>query len=129
MVQSNAPSPAVKSKILDGNGKISIGLILKYRDTLQSGTTTRSEQVFKVNPKFVIENEVRMAAEDKDGEEIKMSVKEASHRVRIAQGLLPGISSKQPKKDRENRWKTHTAVAIRAAAAIGGMIKLCLSSS
>jgi len=107
----STPMPlAVTSKILDGNGKASVHRILKYRDTLQSGTTARSEQVIKLNPKFIIDNNAELdASEDAK----KLSVKEASHRVRIAQVTLPALAKKQPKKDRELRWKA-TVAALHA---------------
>jgi hypothetical protein len=108
---SLTPTPlAVTSKILDGNGKASVHRILKYRDTLQSGTTARSEQVIKLNPKFIIDSNAELdASEDAK----KLSVKEASHRVRIAQVTLPALAKKQPKKDRELRWKA-TVAALHA---------------
>jgi len=98
--------PTITTRILDGNGKASMHRILKYRDTLQSGTTARSEQIIKLNPKFVIEGNAEVdASEDAK----KISVKEASHRVRIAQATLKSFSKKQPKKDRELRWKAAVA--------------------
>jgi hypothetical protein len=102
---------AITSKILDGNGKASVRLILQYRDTLQSGTTARSEQVINLNPKFVIEGPDTELNTSEDAK--KLSVKEASHRVRIAQVKLPSLAKKQPKKDRELRWKA-TVAALHA---------------
>jgi len=73
-----------------------VRLILQYRNTLQSGTTARSEQVINLNPKFIIEG----PAEPNTSEGAKkLSVEEASHRMRISQAKLPSLAKKQPKKD------------------------------
>jgi len=112
------PTPSsVVSKILDGNSKASIRRILEYRDTLQLGTTARSEQVIKLNPKFVLEGNTELdAVEDAK----KLSVKEASHRLRIAQATVSSFAKKQPKKDRELRWKA-TVAALRTILVPQGM--------
>ena len=71
-----------------------------------AATVARSEQVIKLNPEFVIDGDTEL---DTSEDAKKLSVKEASHRVRIAQAKLPSLAKKQPKKDRELRGKATVA--------------------
>jgi hypothetical protein len=92
-----------KSQILDSVGKLSISKMLEARAQHQSSTTMRSERVVKLSPKFttLAEN-----MSNKPGEETpKMSIQEASHRVRIAQELDGNVNAERPRKSRELRWK------------------------
>ncbi|KAF8178378.1 hypothetical protein K438DRAFT_2179563 [Mycena galopus ATCC 62051] len=79
------PSGPLLSKILDSDGKISIKLMVRYKEALQAGTTTHSEHVVSLNPKFALAQVAREA--DTEGKVPAMSIKEASHCVRIAQDL------------------------------------------
>ncbi|KAJ7456383.1 hypothetical protein B0H11DRAFT_2244071 [Mycena galericulata] len=95
-------SNPVLSKIPDGQGKISIKLMVDYKKALQAGTTTHSERVVSLNPKFTLAQVTREA--DTEGQAPKMSIKEASHRLRIAQD---GDSTfREARKTRELRWQT-----------------------
>ncbi|KAJ6543068.1 hypothetical protein B0H19DRAFT_1268241 [Mycena capillaripes] len=73
----------LRSMILDDRGKISIKLMVDYKKALQAGTTTHSEHVVSLKPKFALAQVAREA--DAEGKVPAMSIKEASHRVRIAQ--------------------------------------------
>ncbi|KAF8169334.1 hypothetical protein K438DRAFT_1774346 [Mycena galopus ATCC 62051] len=96
------PSGPFVSKILDAQGKVSIKLMVNYKKALQAGTTTHSERVVSLNPKFALAQVAREA--DTEGKVPAMSIKEASHRVRIAQD---GDSAfREGKKTRELRWQT-----------------------
>jgi len=98
--KSQAPSThSIKSAILDGNGKVSIELMLKERLHLQSGSTAHSEKLIRIDPKFALSRVL-----DEDNTQ-KIDQKEAAHRLRVAQDLNPSIQLKRPKKDRESRWK------------------------
>ncbi|KAJ6631495.1 hypothetical protein B0H10DRAFT_1938372 [Mycena sp. CBHHK59/15] len=68
------------SKLLDdhGQGKISILRMVENQKALQAGTTTHSERIVALNPKYVLAQVVREA--DETGAAPKMSIKEASHR-------------------------------------------------
>ncbi len=91
--------PSVMSMILDDSGEVSILKLVEYRKRLQSGTMTRSERIIRLNPKFAL---AAFQEEPTDG---KISLKEASHRLRLAQDLDSGLQAKKPQKYREMIWK------------------------
>ena len=94
----------IKSQFLDGTRKALVLLILKYRDKRQSGTMAHSEKVVKLNPKFSIEPPIiDSSIGGTDSKELRISAKEASHRLRIGQAFDLSLSNKQLKKDRELR--------------------------
>lgn len=85
------PGTRTTSRILDFAGKsISMKRMLDYRIECQSGTGTKSERSVKVNSTFALrkalDSEAGAAVADS---EKKISPKEASHRLRIAQELNP----------------------------------------
>lgn len=84
-----------QSRLLDSDGKIDPGLMIKMRSGNQSGTPTRSERVVALDPKFAL-------ARLRDPE-AKLSSREASHRIRVVQELAVG--PKKPKTAREKRWQ------------------------
>jgi hypothetical protein len=86
-----------KSSIIDDSGKASITLILRERERLQGGTTAKSERVVRIDPKFALKKVV-----GPDGEPI-MTVKEASHLVRVIQDLDSGTT--KATKTRVLRWQ------------------------
>ncbi|KAG6874837.1 hypothetical protein C0992_006337 [Termitomyces sp. T32_za158] len=93
-----------KSDILDGSGKISILAMLEYRKRLQSGTTVHSERSVRLNPKFEAAEKEREDILKNSGVVAKLSMKEASHCLRIGQQLDGLLQKTLPKKDREMRW-------------------------
>jgi hypothetical protein len=81
--------------------------MLDARARHQLSTTTQSERVVKINPKFTT-----LAAErtsNEPGKELKetpkMSIQKASHRVRIVQELDGNVNAEKPCKSWELRWK------------------------
>ncbi|KAF8833540.1 hypothetical protein BDN67DRAFT_712207 [Paxillus ammoniavirescens] len=90
--------------------------MLESRRRLQSGTTTKSERVVRLDPKFALQrvreadkvDEAETCSDSKartletTGKE-KLKTSEASHRVRIRQALHS--SSASQKKTRELRWQ------------------------
>ncbi|KAF9232791.1 hypothetical protein BU15DRAFT_67158 [Melanogaster broomeanus] len=97
----------LKSAILDENDKASVALMLKTRLLHESKATVRSEtrRVVQLDPKFTLHK--TLSSINKDS---KMTVQEASHRVRIAQALDSAFV--QAKKARELHWQS----AARAIA-------------
>ncbi|KAF9236407.1 hypothetical protein BU15DRAFT_76980 [Melanogaster broomeanus] len=91
----------LKSAILDENGKASVALMLKTRLLHESKATVRSERVVQLDPKFTLHK--TLSSINKDS---KMTVQEASHRVRIAQALDSAFV--QAKKARELHWQSAT---------------------
>ena len=89
------------SGFMDGAGKISVLRMLEIRRCLQSGTTAHSERVVKLNPKVALTRVLE--TQQNEINDKKMTAKEASHRVRVAQDL--DVALKQPKKTRELRWQ------------------------
>lgn len=86
------PSPVspsvlnVTSELFDDKGNLSISKMLDARDRHQSGTKTRSERTLVLDPKF---DETKAAAKVLTNQEdvftlTTLSVKEGSHRVRVA---------------------------------------------
>ncbi|KAI0676073.1 hypothetical protein C8Q78DRAFT_1075017 [Trametes maxima] len=90
------PADVIISKILSEGNKVSVQRMLDVRTANQSGTSTRSERVVKLDPKFALSR-----VSDPDGQ---MSFREASHRVRVAQDLAPPVTGKRTKTARELRW-------------------------
>ncbi|KAI1786080.1 hypothetical protein LXA43DRAFT_975946 [Ganoderma leucocontextum] len=86
---------APTSKIFDENKKVSIALMLADRERDQSKTATRSECPVHLDPKFSLEHVLKP--------DTKMSVREASHHVRVTQDLAAG--GKIEKTARELRWQ------------------------
>ncbi|OSC98921.1 hypothetical protein PYCCODRAFT_1396354 [Trametes coccinea BRFM310] len=84
------------SKILDLDNKVVIQQMLDLRREHQSSTSTHSERVVKVDPKFALS---RLEHPEK-----KMSIREASHLLRVAQDLA-GPPMDRLKSTREQRWQ------------------------
>jgi len=83
---------------VDSFGKLSISKMLEARAQHQSSTTTQSERVVELSPKFTTLAE-SVSNDSEPGEETpKMSIQEASHRVRIAQELDGNVNAKKPRK-------------------------------
>lgn len=95
-------TPILTSQILDRDGALSIRLMLRMRALHQSGTGTRSERAIKLDPKFTKPKEL-VGADDAE-KKLKLSIQEASHRVRIAQAL--DINATRIKSARQIRWQT-----------------------
>lgn len=115
-----------KSTILDSIGKLSISKMLEARAQHQSSTTTRSERVVKLSPKFTILAE---NTSNEPGEEMpKMSIQEASHRVRIVQELDSHVNAKKPRKSRELRWREIAKHIARLVSPTGKSLN-CLNNS
>ncbi|KAI0349019.1 hypothetical protein OH77DRAFT_1415677, partial [Trametes cingulata] len=95
--------PVISSKILDNDHRVIVQKMLDLRAEHQSGTTTRSERVIMLDPKFKLS---RLQNPD-----LKMSVREASHHVRIAQELAC-TAPERIKTMREQRWQ-ETARQVR----------------
>ncbi|KAJ7742173.1 hypothetical protein DFH07DRAFT_980597 [Mycena maculata] len=102
---------ALKSEIIDGGGKLSIALMVQARLQWQSGTTTQSQKMFRLDPKYAlarISRGVGREGED-DTEPEKMTHQEATQRVRIAQDSNNEIQASKPRTAREMRWKNIAA--------------------
>ncbi|KIJ06482.1 hypothetical protein PAXINDRAFT_20326, partial [Paxillus involutus ATCC 200175] len=112
-----APITIVKSAILDENHKALVALMLKSRLLHQSKATVRSERVVNLDPRFASVNRT-ISGVDKES---KMTVQEASHRVRIAQALDSEFI--QAKKVRELRWQ-NAARAIAQLVMPKGMLDI-----
>ncbi|KAH9896025.1 hypothetical protein C8Q73DRAFT_789805 [Cubamyces lactineus] len=96
------PSPAAdvySSKIIDNNNRVNVQRMLDLRQDHQSGTSTRSERTIKLDPKFTINRLNNL--------ESKLSVREASHHVRVMEDLA-APSTKRSKTAREQRWQEAT---------------------
>ncbi|KAJ7746788.1 hypothetical protein DFH07DRAFT_1038081 [Mycena maculata] len=102
---------ALKSEIIDGGGRLSIALMVQARLHWQSGTTTRSQKMFRLDSKYAlarISRGVGREGED-DTEPEKMTHQEATQRVRIAQDSNNEIQASKPRTAREMRWKNIAA--------------------
>lgn len=108
----------IKSALLDGAGNISIKLMLDECLHLQSGLTTRSERVVRIDPKFKLSGVIN------DDKVLKIRRQEASHRLRVAQDLNTTLQRQKPKKDREHRWKSIVS-DIKHLIKPEGMLKHC----
>ncbi|KAJ7136427.1 hypothetical protein C8R43DRAFT_1089454 [Mycena crocata] len=108
VVDDSVSTPFIpKSEIIDGQGKLSVALMLQARLHWQAGTTTRSQKTLKIDSKYAlsrISRNVGINADD-DTEPEKMTPQEASQRVRIAQDSNSQLQDSKPRKDRELRWK------------------------
>ena len=59
--------------------------MIEAHDRHQSGTTTQSEHILKLNPKF---DKPQMIADDPNVVKLRtLSIKEGSHRVHVAQDI------------------------------------------
>lgn len=107
---------AMRSEVLDlHTGKFSISLALKQRRQWQSGTAVNSERVIKVHKKYIklsrlseTSDSTSNPKESSDAESLvpeKMSIKEASHRLRVAQELNPELKKQERQLARHIRWK------------------------
>lgn len=106
---------AVKSEIVDGNGKLSIDRMLKLRQKLQSMTKVNSERVVRLDSKSALKRV--MATINDDSGKPKMTIQEASQRVRVVQALAKDVEKE--KKAREIRWQT-VAKNLRTKLAADG---------
>ncbi|KAJ7837146.1 hypothetical protein B0H13DRAFT_1912627 [Mycena leptocephala] len=112
-VTSGVTEPAVsipfnpRSEIIDGDGKLSIALMVQARLHWQSGTTTRSQKTLRIDSKYAISRISRAAGQDndEDTEPERMTHQEASQRVRIVQDSNSELQDSQPRKARELRWQ------------------------
>jgi hypothetical protein len=121
LISAPTPSIVVTSTIMDDNNRVSISLMLKSRLLQQSKATVRSERVVNLDPRFASVHRT-ISGVDKES---KMTVQEASHRVRIAQ-VFDG-EFVQAKKDRELRWQ-NVARAIAQLVMPQGLLDVVLSS-
>ncbi|KAH7891084.1 hypothetical protein F5I97DRAFT_128655 [Phlebopus sp. FC_14] len=90
----------MSSAILDEKGRASVTLILRSRQLQQSNATVRSERVVNLDPRFTAVQK-SLSSFEKD---LKMTIQEASHRVRIAQ--VRDGEFEQARKSRELRWQS-----------------------
>lgn len=70
----------LSSSLLDDSGKISIMKLVEVRRSFQSGTSVKSERIVSLSSKFTKLVEL---------EKQKMTLQEASHRLRVELGLNP----------------------------------------
>lgn len=108
---TGTPTVPVTSAILDSNGKVSVKVMLRMRQLHQSGTAVKSERIVALDPKFSLsrfDGLMTGKAVTRRAREVgkKMSIKEASHRVRITQVLHGGTA--REKKVREHRYVTQS---------------------
>lgn len=94
---------SLKSELVDDKGKISIACMLQVRRKLQSGTTTKSERVVRIDPKFALRRATDVTDPKDENGKLKMTTQEASQRARVAQALAKDIETE--KKAREIRWQ------------------------
>jgi len=127
---SSAPSemgtPTLNSHVLGLDSNVSVVNMVKSRQRFQSGTTTRSECIIQLNPKFsalghvqgIEQQATKVSAinvyitalsdnitqkEDSDTRKKATFAAEAAHRTRIQQSLHADHTKQ--KKTREFRWK------------------------
>ena len=105
--QTGSPPDDLKaSQLLHlSSGKASIKDILHSRHTWQSGTTTKSERVVMVNPKFSTLEKVLDVEKEPGADTNKLSIKESAHCLRIAQELNGELKRQEQKKVRQIRWQ------------------------
>ncbi|KAJ7150792.1 hypothetical protein C8R46DRAFT_1305602 [Mycena filopes] len=96
-----------RSEFIDESGKLSIAMMLEARRHWQSGTTTRSEKVTKIDSKFALARIARANASGgkDDREPEKMTLQEAANLTRVLQDQNRTIQESRPKKSRELRWQ------------------------
>ena len=92
----------IRSEIVDGDGKLSIDCMLKLRQKLQSMTKVNSERVVQLDSKSALKRVTATTNDDRG--KPKMTVQEASQRVRVVQALAKDVEKE--KKAREIRWQT-----------------------
>jgi hypothetical protein len=92
----------IRSEIVDGDGKLSIDCMLKLRQKLQSMTKVNSERVVRLDSKSALKRVTATTNDDRG--KPKMTVQEASQRVRVVQALAKDVEKE--KKAREIRWQT-----------------------
>ncbi|KAJ3742511.1 hypothetical protein DFH05DRAFT_1401798, partial [Lentinula detonsa] len=96
------------SKIINADtSKISVAACLDARRAWQSATSTKSERSVKLSDKFALKHVVSMDREDGTVEK-KMSPKEGSHRVRIAQDQNIELQKQHKNRRRQERWLATT---------------------
>jgi hypothetical protein len=104
-----APPPSssvliLKSELLDDHGNLSILKMLDTWEMHQSGTSVRLERVLAVDFKF--DKGKGKPVKDNMSDDVfklsKLSVKEGSHRVCVAQDLMR--DDEKPKKIQQTRW-------------------------
>ena len=105
--QTELPVDDIKTSQLlhHSSGKASVKDILDSRRAWQSGTTTKSERVVIVNPKFSTLKQVLDSEKEPEEDTKKLSIKEAAHRLRIAQELNGELKRQEQKKVRQIRWQ------------------------
>lgn len=87
---------SIQSELVDGQGKISIDPMLEARHRLQRGTTTKSECVIRIDPKFALRRATdETDPRDGDGKLKKMTTQEASHCVRVIQALAKDVEKEK----------------------------------
>ncbi|KAJ7080860.1 hypothetical protein C8R44DRAFT_754213 [Mycena epipterygia] len=87
-----SPSPLVVKSEFIVDGKLSIAMMLQARLHWQSGTTTKSEKVVRIDSRFALS---RIA---KGEEPEKMTLQEASNAVRVLQDLNSATHANKPRK-------------------------------
>ena len=98
------PSQNHKSAIIGDDGKVSYHLMLESRRQFQSGFLTKSERVAHLDPKF-FPNAESAGKETRYTSDERVPMKEAAHRVCIAQDLNASLKKDQQRKTCELRWK------------------------
>jgi hypothetical protein len=87
--------------------------MLTVRRKLQRGTTPKSERVIHIDPKFSLRRVTdETDPRDDNGKLKRMTVQEASQRVRVIQVLAKDAEKK--KKVREMRWQTFSKFAFNS---------------
>jgi hypothetical protein len=120
-------STVFQSELVDGHGKISIERMLNACARLQLGTTTKSERVVHVDPKFALRRVTDATDSTDNGKNMKkMTTQEASQRVRVIQALAK--DAEKEKKAREIRWQNF-AKGLRAVASADGTYRSCCSNA
>ncbi|KAF9020418.1 hypothetical protein BDZ89DRAFT_1203567 [Hymenopellis radicata] len=118
-----AVSSTTSSDMLDTDGRISIRKMVALRERLQAGTSTHSERVVQINPKFFPKlAELKANSETNSptpsGSGVQLTVKEANHLVRIAQARDEGIQQQgQQKSARQLRWQAASSQIVKLITA------------
>jgi len=85
-----------RSKLVGSQGKFSIDCMLMVRWKLQRGTTTKSERVIRIDPKFAL---CQVTDEtdpwDENGKLKKMTAQEASQCVHIIQARAKDVEKEK----------------------------------
>ncbi|KAE9389323.1 hypothetical protein BT96DRAFT_960070 [Gymnopus androsaceus JB14] len=101
---SEAPTITFSNLLDSASSKLSISRVLAARSQWQSATVTKLERTVKLSDKFALKTV--LSATGTSEENKKMSVKEASHRLRVAQDLNSDLQRQKPKKSRRSRCTT-----------------------